>query len=380
MPALTGLRGLCALWVLVYHAWAYATPREIIFSVFGEPIRFHVFLSLGWSGVQALFVLSAFLLTIPYARANAGLSPKPRTFSYIIRRVARVFPAYYLQLFLLLCISWFVSQRLVISPSQLPHFLLMLFTPPPVGVGSPVNINGVWWTLPIELSFYLLLPLIAWLASWRWKSLLLLLCLASMIGWRYYVLSVINPDQKHLWVAQLPGSMDSFGLGMLGAVIHVQYTQVRSKSKVYSRTLLALLCATPLVLIFLGRWMAELYETYWTVSTILFSWTLIFNLAVLIVVLNCANNQFFLPRVLSNRLLFYLGTVSYGVYLWHAPIGKWLQKLTWIDQMEGYQFPRLAVAMFLLSLLAATFSWFLVEKKAIALTKRSSSKTSITPQ
>ncbi len=367
MPALTGLRGLCALWVLLYHAWVYVTPQAITWSVFGEEIRAHVFLSLGWSGVQILFVLSAFLLTMPYARANAGLAPSPRPARYLLRRIARVFPAYYIQLLILVVLFWLFSDRLIVSLHQLPQYLLMLFMPPPAGIGSPAAINGVWWTLPIELSFYLLLPLIASLAAWNRKIPLLLISLFATVAWRWYVLDVIDPPQKPLWVSQLPGSMDSFGAGMLGAIIHVQYTQVRQRTTTYTRVLSGLLLVTPLVFICLGHWMAEAFESYWSLSLIMFAWTPVFNVAVVILILNCAIRQTLLNWLFGNRWVFYLGTVSYGLYLWHAPAGKWLLQSPWITQMEGYQFPRMALSMFAFALIAATLSWYLVERKSIKL-------------
>jgi hypothetical protein len=66
IPALTGCADYVHLWVLLYHAWAYATPQAITWVLFDTEIRVHVFFSLGWSGVQILFVLPAFLLTTPY--------------------------------------------------------------------------------------------------------------------------------------------------------------------------------------------------------------------------------------------------------------------------------------------------------------------------
>ena len=369
MPALTGLRGLCALWVLLYHAWVYVTPEAINVSVFDQEIRLHVFLSLGWSGVQILFVLSAFLLTTPYARASAGLAPQPRLMGYLLRRFARVFPAFHIQLLLLIVVAWLFYDQLIVTLAQLPQYLLMLFMPPPIGIGSPTSINGIWWTLPIELSFYLLLPLIAGLAAWNRKWLLLGLCLVVTCSWRWYVLDVINPADKHLWVTQLPGSMDSFGMGMLGAIIHVHFTQVRQQSNMYGKVLGWLLLSTPFIFFGLGHWMAEAFESYWTLSLIMFTWTPVFNAAVVILILNCAHNQASLTRLFGNRWVFYLGTVSYGLYLWHAPIGNWLLNSPWIAQMEGYQFPRLALSMFFCSMLAATLSWFLVEKKVIGLAR-----------
>jgi len=367
-PALTGLRGLAALWVLVYHAWVYVTPQEILLNLFGESFRVQVFFSLGWAGVQVLFVLSGFLLTLPYARANAGLFAPPRTGRYLLRRVARVFPAYYLQLLFLIVISLFASGVLLVNWSNAVQYLVMLFIPEPVGIGAPDSVNGVWWTLPIELSFYLVLPFIARLADCRRKLLLVALPLLSMLVWRYLVANVIQPtSEMHVWMYQLPGSMDSFGLGMLGAVLHVQYASSGDRASAYTQRLFALLWMTPIIFVLLGMWMAEDYAVYWSGATILYLWTPLFGAAVLVVILNCALHHSFLDTLLGNRALFYLGTVSYGLYLWHAPIGNWLLGTSLIAGMEGYQFPRMALLMFLCSLAAASVSWHLVESKAIAL-------------
>ncbi len=371
LPALTGLRGLAALWVLVYHAWVYVTPQAILLDVPGGTIRIHVFFSLGWAGVQLLFVLSGFLLTLPYARANAGLAPRPKLFKYLVKRISRVFPAYYTQLLILVVVTWWVSQTWLVDPSNLFQYLSMLFVPPPIGMGSPSSINGVWWTLPIELSFYLLLPFLSRLADQRYKILLVVLSMLSMVCWRGYVLNVIEPaTQLYVWVYQLPGSMDTFGLGMLGAVLHVQYSEQRECFAQYRKWLLGLLCVTPFVFVFLGIWMAEKFDIYWSGACILFLWTPVFGCAVLVVILNCAQNHRFINRLLGNRPIFYLGTVSYGLYLWHAPIGRWLLESPLIASMEGYQFPRMALLMFCGSLLMASISWHLVEARAIALARK----------
>ncbi|MEZ5501529.1 MAG: acyltransferase [Halioglobus sp.] len=371
LPALTGLRGLAALWVLVYHAWVYATPREILLELLGEPIRVHVFFSLGWAGVQVLFVLSGFLLTLPYARANAMGRAHPRVSRYLLRRVARVFPAYYLQLLLLVVISLFTTGVLLVNWSNAVQYLLMLFVPAPVGIGAPASVNGVWWTLPIELSFYLVLPLVARLADHRRKLLLVVLSLLSMLLWRFFVVTVIQPAiDPPVWIYQLPGSMDTFGLGMLGAVLHVQFAGNSGPASVYSRRLATLLWATPILFVALGMWMARDYAEYWTGAPILYLWTPLFGAAVLVVILNCALNRAWLNALLGNRAVFYLGTVSYGLYLWHAPIGSWLLGSSLIADMQSYPFPRLAALMFLGSLAAASLSWYLVEARAIAAARR----------
>lgn len=373
MPSLTGLRGLAALWVLLHHAWAYVTPREILLDIAGQTIKIHVLFSLGWAGVQVLFVLSAFLLTLPYARANAGLGPIPSGMPFLIRRFARVFPAYYGQLLVLFLIGWLLYRELIVSWDTLPYYLSMLFVPPPFGVGSPDAINGVWWTLPIELSFYLVLPVIAGLASWKRCWQLVALSLLSMCAWRYFVIALVAPvNELPMWTYQLPGSFDSFGIGMLGAVLHVRFSEQRSMadSAGYDFLLKGLLFCAPIAWLLLAAWLDARHLHYWTIGPLLFLWTPLFSLLVLVLILNGARNNRILDKVLGNPVVFYLGVISYGVYLWHPPIGRWLLDQPLISELDSYPFPRLALLMLVLSVIAASISWFLIERVSITAARK----------
>jgi peptidoglycan/LPS O-acetylase OafA/YrhL len=169
---------------------------------------------------------------------------------------------------------------------------------------------------------------------------------------------------------QLPGSIDSFGLGMLGAVLHTQFAPAGEGTQDYVRRLRALLWMTPVAFVLLGIWMARDYQSYWHGAPILYLWTPLFGAATLVVILNCAINRSILDPLLGNRGVFYLGTVSYGLYLWHAPLGSWLLSTPLIATMDTYQFPRLALLMFAGSLAAASLSWYLVEAGAIERAKR----------
>lgn len=368
MSALTGFRGLAALWVLVYHTWVYSTPKELEFTLFGEHFYGHVFISLGWSGVQVLFVLSAFLLTLPFARANAGLRPKPSIRHFLIRRIARVFPAYYAQLLLLVLVWWLALNTIAIDPQQIGAYLFMLFVPPPVGIGSP-SLNGVWWTLPIELSFYLVLPLLAWLASWRLKLPLLVCAFALMLLWRFYAVVYLHGDSYT--VLQLPGSMDSFGLGMLAAVLHVHFVEGKRTPILYRNSLWLLTLLTPVLFFYLGKWMVQDYQVYWSHSLILYTWTPLFSVAVVVLILNSTRHPAsWLNRIFGSPVFFYLGTVSYGIYLWHPPVANWLLHLPLFTQFQGYKFPYLMMATLGLTLVLAALSWHLVEQHFIRLARR----------
>ena len=146
LPALTGLRGIAAFWVLSYHAWVIAGPTEITVPLFDfRVIDLHPLLASGWAGVQLFFTLSAFLLTIPYARYLSGLQSHPPTKArYFGPRLARVFPAYYLQAAILLAVALLTGSLTWNEFNGLGYMVTMNFLPEPLGYGLQAKLNGVW--------------------------------------------------------------------------------------------------------------------------------------------------------------------------------------------------------------------------------------------
>lgn len=369
MPALTGLRGFAALWVLIYHAWSMAHPELITFNLAGIYFDITAFFSFGWAGVQIFFVLSGFLLSLPFVRWQSGMRKRPIIKFFFLRRITRVFPAYYVQFFLILGMRWLVQGHLPFDSSLIPHYLLMLFVPPPLGIGTS-TLNGVWWTLPIEFSFYLILPLLSIFLVWKRYWILLIGALLMMVTWRWCVLDVFHATPVSLWSAQLPGSMDSFALGMVGAVFHINFYEKNPTNchryKVFLKWLLPLALITYILMF---KWISLEYLNYWKPSLVFFSWTPICSLAVMIIILNGAVRLWIIDIVFGNRVIQLTGTISYGVYLWHMPVQRWLLKESWIGTMDGYRFPWLLFISTLITFLLASLSWVLIEKKAIALSR-----------
>ena len=101
LPALTGLRGFAALWVLLYHIWAMSGGPPLRIPGVGF-MQGSNLLSVGWAGVDLFFCLSAFLLVMPFALWRYGSATRPSTGRYLLRRVLRIYPAYPFQLAILL--------------------------------------------------------------------------------------------------------------------------------------------------------------------------------------------------------------------------------------------------------------------------------------
>lgn len=368
IAALTGLRGFAALWVLVFHTWGAAGPRRMELALGGWSLDFTPFFSIGWAGVQVFFVLSGFLLAQPYVRWLSGAAARPGVGPYLARRCARVLPGYYLQLSILVAFAWFLDGRQVIAGmGDLLGYAGMLFVPEPLGVRP---LNDVWWTLPIEFSFYLVLPLLAGqLRGWR-VAALLLLGVGTMMAWRWLTIVLLAtdpPGARFLLGYQLPGSLDSFALGMAAGVLsqHAGFSRWLGAGP-WRREVLALAgVALGIVLLY---WVHYGYRAYWTAAPITFLWTPLFCLATAAVILAATAGSRPLLWLFANRLALYLGTVSYGIYLWHNPLLRWLASA--LPPGEGYVLPWLLPACTVLTVAVAALSWLWVEQPVIARVRR----------
>lgn len=359
---LTGVRGWAALWVFMYHAWTYAKHPSLTVGLLGWTLDLTPIFSMGIAGVTIFFVLSGFLLATPFAQWRVGLRQRPALGRYYLRRVLRVFPAYYAQLAILLVIAALLpGQPGIGEAGSLVRHLLMLFTPPPLGTQP---INGVWWTLPIEFGFYLVLPFLAVLLVPQRVLWLLLGCLATMYLWRRGVVVAMADAPLPLRVSaayQLPGSMDAFGLGMLAAVLHANRARLPAwLLPSGGRSRLGLLgIALVLVAIY---WLPGRRAEYWSDHLIFYAWTPALSLGIAAVLLAGAGGSAALHRIFGNRIMVFLGLVSYSLYLWHLPVLNWLAAASWYPGPTGGRLAWILALALPIALVISTVSYLGVER------------------
>lgn len=363
LRVLTGLRGWAAIWVFMYHAWAYAKHPPLVITLFGIPVDLTPIFSMGGVGVTIFFVLSGFLLSLPFAEWQAGLRGRPGIGNYLSRRVLRVFPAYYMQLVLLILIaSWSSGQLVIHDLATAFRYLFMLFMPPPIGMVPAIN--GVWWTLPIEFTFYLVLPFLAFMLRPKRALLLLLGCLVVMYLWRHGVVVRLAdaPLQMRVQAAyQLPGSMDAFGIGMLAAVLHVNRihlpTWLLPPEKKNALGLLGI------ALVFVAiYWLPGKRAEYWSDHLIFYAWTPLLSLGIAAVLLAGVGGSQVLQRVFGNRPMVFLGLISYSLYLWHLPVLDWLVASAWYPALAGSHLAWILAISLPLVLLISMLSYLYVER------------------
>jgi peptidoglycan/LPS O-acetylase OafA/YrhL len=361
LDVLTGIRGWAALWVFLYHVWSMSGHPDFTLVLAGVPLDFTPLASIGGAGVTIFFVLSGFLLAIPFAEWQSGLRQRPALDRYFLRRVMRVFPAYYAQLAILLLIAaWIPGQPGIDGSGSLFRHLFMLFTPPPLGT---VPVNGVWWTLPIEFSFYLVLPLLALLLRPSRWWMLLAGGLVTMYLWRHGVVTRMadaSIPQRVVATYQLPGSMDAFGLGMLAALLHVNRPQL--PGWLLPRMNLDRLGLLGLALVLAATyWLPGNRHEYWADNPIFYLWTPALVLGIATIIFAGVGGGRMMNRLFANRFMIYAGLVSYSYYLWHFPVLNWIVATEWFQALESMRFLTLLLVSAPLIFVVSTLSYVLVE-------------------
>lgn len=367
---LTGIRGWAALSVFLFHVWFLTGKPAFLWTVAGVAVDLTPPVSIGFAGVTMFFVLSGYLLALPFAEWQAGLRDRPATPRYLVRRVLRVFPAYYAQLAVLLLLigamGW--PGTLPDTSAFLKH-LLMLFLPPPLGTAP---LNGVWWTLPIEFSFYLALPVLAFLLKpGRWL-VLIGVCIVSMVGWRYWMVTFHADAHVSMRVSasyQLPGALDMFGCGMLAAMIYTHRARLPAWTQRVLQHNGMLLLGLALMLI-AAYWLAGDRRHYWANYPIFYLWTPCVSLATALLILSGVSGNPWTRRLFGNPVIVFFGVVSYSYYLWHLPVINGLLASAWVTSWIGRDFLSVLTIAATLTMALSAISYILVERPAMRFRRR----------
>lgn len=340
LSGLEGPRGIACLSVLLVHVSAHYAPNIV------NTIRIDF---LG-QGLTFFFVLSGFLLYLPYVRKLHARANRPSTQRYFIARVRRIFPAY---LFIFLVTNFILQASYVVNPVSVgwtssdagtgmitnPFHLLAQFTLTQSFFPSTLQTGlNPSWSLTVELTFYLLLPLMAvgtfYLSSRTSVSplRLALIAPAGLIAIGAITTFVVirlqnaNPQLTPLerfwgpnWIAVLSRSFfalaDNFAMGMITAVIYVAIGAgaLRTWSTLRIQFTLAATVALFLALA-LGCFVLapRVMATPFAVASA--------ALILLIIAPLARGEHSSVAAVTDWRPIKYIGTISLSIYLWHYPV------------------------------------------------------------
>lgn len=167
--------------ICLYHFGVTANngfvPGDLVDAIFG----------VGHLGVALFFIISGFVLALPFAKQHLDKGPRVSLPAYYLRRVTRLEPPYVIHLVFLFVLCWLFLRKLPSHPGMyhndawgsyaLQHLTPSLFYSYGFVYGKFPYPNVVLWSLEAEVQFYILAPFLAWVflvAQPRWRRMLLI--------------------------------------------------------------------------------------------------------------------------------------------------------------------------------------------------------------
>ncbi|MFT7680085.1 MAG: peptidoglycan/LPS O-acetylase OafA/YrhL [Planctomycetota bacterium] len=330
----------------------------VVFS-HASSIGLHLHPSFDWRGTGRLgvflfFVLSSFLLTRIALAAPAGELRRPKYWGeYVQRRLLRVLPVYLVILVLYFLLEGWDARR------TFDHVLM-------------IRSERHLWTIPVELRWYGVLPLVVLLLAlcrrWLWLGAIGLMLLAGAV--RLYSVPDYAAKAPDFAPALMP-FMPIFLMGSVAAVLHKLWVGSKLDRSPWSKSLweaAGWLAFAGLVLHFPSIRQAISGEAIeHTRYHLLFDR---FGILCSVLLLGTLLGQGFLRRIFELRVLRGIGAISYSLYLVHRMI---LDRV--VDNAAAWSDPLPMLFFLFASISLAWLLWRAVERPGMGLGKTRAGRT-----
>ena len=322
LPTVEALRAFGAISVLWMHC--------IWLGPWGFPRGLGAWFHHGWLGVDLFLIISGFATTRALLQGLNSAQTQPLR-NYWRNRLARIYPLYLLTCVMFLCV---VDASAVTGPDRILQIVSHLTLTHGWFVQATGAINGVTWTLTLEMQLYVagfFLLLTGFRKNTRfgvWAGVAAVVFTVA-IAYRFgvYYLSDHNRVLCLHWISQLPGLCEGFFLGVLIA----KFAQYRDDA----------------------GFIATAKDRRNTAA--IFALGLIGSI-VLVIMLENVNQQYCASAGILGTVSGRLGAWSYGIYLWHLPVLLTLKKSPALEGKGTLLF--ILTLSIAIGLAAASYRWF----------------------
>jgi peptidoglycan/LPS O-acetylase OafA/YrhL len=366
-----GLRALAALAVFGVH-YNQIVRLDYLLGTFS----LYTLLANGNHGVSLFFSLSGFLLSLPYWKAIQKQAPFPDLKAYLLRRAARIIPAYYMALTSLILLGNLWRMPHAHADIVLHYTFLFNYTEFTI-----FSINPPFWTLAVEAQFYMLLPCIFLLIRTfpprtSWEIGVLLVLGAGAYAVHFVLMTTVTrviPWPLNPWLTwirpygavlsrSVPASLPHFLIGLAAGKLYLDFCRKKdSSSRVIRRINESVFWASLLaVLLLIGTGYADKIEAPFSPYGLP---TVPMLLAAMIFTAPFTRMA---GKILDSFPLRRMGLISYGFYIFHLPCLTALDRFLSARGMDAAEHWLLFGAVgLMISILVATVSYVAVEKPVI---------------
>lgn len=302
LPQVDGIRFIAIASVFFFHVLRFTrlakgVPLERVTDPGGR------FIGQGRLGVLVFFALSGFILAIPFVRQRVMSAPRVPIGRYYLRRLTRIEPPYLVAVLLSACVALLVPGWVNLSTlGVLWRALLGLIYANTLVLGHPNTINPPFWTLEIEIQFYVIVPLLALVFAARnplFRRLLIVGAIAIATMTQAFYGANLAPGQHPF--GAIWNFIQYFLCGFLVADLYVSSWGEKAKQK----------RLWDVVALFGWPFFFVLGESSGALAYVIAPWVLV---ALFISVFKGPKSN----AILGNRWITTIGGMTYSIYLIHS--------------------------------------------------------------
>jgi len=346
-PEIDGIRFLAITLVVLFHTHGYFAGKSLIHFT-DDPARYHILNTLlenGDRGVELFFVLSGFILCLPFAHHYINHGKKVSLKRYYLRRITRLEPPYFIAMTAIFLMHLMMKT---ISPAVLlPSWLASLVYSHNFIYHHTPLLTVVAWSLEIEIQFYLLAPVffsLLALNKYLRRAILLSASLLLIFLQKFY------PPP----FASIYGFAQYFFTGILLADFYVSDTFPSFFNHKW-----IIIPAIGLLITIISLPIKNVAS-----ADILFITRLCFPFLLgLFYYIVLKNDQ--VKRIFSYKFIPIIGGMCYSIYLLHYTIISFLGRFTIRLHITAYYLPNLILQIILLSipiLILSSIFYFYIER------------------
>ncbi len=292
IPEVDGVRFLAIAIVTFYHINNFFLTKAP-FKYDTSNSLLYIFLKNGFKGVSIFFVLSGFILALPFAKYFFQSEKKPSLKKYYLRRLTRLEPPYFAALIIFFLLYLIKGEHTFAElwPGLILNFFYIHNL---IWVPGFSMLGVLLWTLEIEVQFYLIAPLIAQifrLSKVTRRSVLILLI---------FLLPALNLYFKtnFIWIFNY---LFYFLIGFFMADLYVS----ESAPKI------------PFKLSLLVTFLAFIVLVFIDINNFFYKNIFIISLFILVYLILTDD---LMKKIFSNRIIASIGGMCYSMYLVHTVV------------------------------------------------------------